>query len=1510
MEREWHKIISFSGSQANAFEELVCQLAMSETQSEFKEFERVGTPDGGVECYWILKDNTEWGWQAKYYETLSSSEWNNIKKSLFDAIETHPLLTKYFVCIPHNLSDGRRGRKTQKTVWEDYKKSWAAELATKEKNVEIILWDSSTLLSKLLLPNNCGIKSFFFSEIEIRTDQLFLHLDAAIENLGPKYSRDLNFKLDYLPTVFDALSRNVRFQESFKKKLDSFLLCLNEVITSCGHFDETKCFTALLNKGYNELIAIHNETSFSPLFNIPSKEFIIKIEEIDRIIDRLKQAYNEIEEKHQLEEKKKAEAKKKELEHFQYRNRKTSTETEKVYKYIDESEDIRNYLNGKLIRTANEGVLILKGNPGTGKSHLLADIALDRKALGIPSIFLLGEHFPNQHPKLFIQQSLSPHHSLIDYFKSLESLAKAKQVRILFIIDAINEGNGRSIWKNSIAGLITELKQFKWIGFVLSYRTTYEDAIIPDNFNHPTFTHNGFEGIEYEATKSFFKHFKIQQPAVPILNPEFSNPLFLKTFCLTLQKSGKTTIPEGYEGISKVLNEYIIAVNKNIGDRLSFPYKKINLVEKGIGELMKLQITSSNYILPWDEAYLLIEPLLKPYTNHTGFLEELIKEGLLIEDYFYNRESQKYEQHGVVFNYERFNEHLKANYLLNGFQNKAEVLKAFAVGGELRALFYNRHGFTGSNTGLLNAFAIILPERFGLEIYQVLKSASYYTKINVYNAFMQSTIWRRHDTIKAESWNYIKKQIRTEEAVIDFFNKILLLAANPTNYFNANFIHRFLKDRSVAERDYVWSINIDKLWEWYDKNSIKRIIDWCWSEEDKSYTKDESIILLGKILAWLFTSSNRSIRDKSTKAFACLFIDRIHLLKDFIEEFKSVNDPYVLERIVAGSFGAIVHSSDIHSNTVVAQYLYDEFFRNRKPPLNVLTRDYCKGIIQFVVSKGSKLDYCSENLYPPFDYNLPSEFPSDEFVKEIEIQKNGPYTEEERGQVQIPHSVLHWDFARYILGTNHGSSIPFFNYSIKSRKAYQQLKSTFKGNKSRFLKMYVDSLTMINGTSDLGKKLRSIYTGTALEKSLETCETCKAIAYKFLEEKLTKDEWVLFLDAQEYISNAFETRKYHRKRFDVNLVQKYILKKVFDLGWQMKLFGQYDANVDSRFRSASKPERIGKKYQWIAYYEIMALLSDNYDFIHRYSDDETPYLGSWQHSFRNIDPTSIGKEISLKDDESNNWWVENLYSNWHEERNTWLKRFDDMPAFEKIITLKDENETEWYLLYDRIIWRSPKQIGKDRYNAGRKELWIDMKALLVNKKNKSKLFQSGSEQLYWINNHTSEILNYYDIFIGELYNSDSYADQTKDYYESYPFTSFQLNDKKVKVIHTAEEYSFGDEYDLSGEKIRIYKPSKFLVELLNGQSGKNDACTYDSAGNIIAYDIGAFTKQTPNALLINKKVLDDCLAKNNLEIIWFFCGEKEDIGPYIEYVYRMLFSGFLTFTNGKFQRSFYHRLEE
>ena len=55
----------------------------------------------------------------------------------------------------------------------------------------------------------------------------------------------------------------------------------------------------------------------------------------------------------------------------------------------------------------------------------------------------------------------------------------------------------------------------------------------------------------------------------------------------------------------------------------------------------------------------------------------------------------------------------------------------------------------------------------------------------------------------------------------------------------------------------------------------------------------------------------------------------------------------------------------------------------------------------------------------------------------------------------------------------------------------------------------------------------------------------------------------------------------------------------------MELHGRYDRFAkDWTFRhSEDRIDRVGKKYQWIAFYEIMGILSDNYKFKDDYASN-------------------------------------------------------------------------------------------------------------------------------------------------------------------------------------------------------------------------------------------------------------------------------------------------------------------
>jgi len=82
MNSEWSKLRAFNGDIKNGFEELVCQLARAEQIPNKSKFIRVAAPDAGVESYCILSDNSEYGWQAKFFSSMDNSQWKQLDNNL------------------------------------------------------------------------------------------------------------------------------------------------------------------------------------------------------------------------------------------------------------------------------------------------------------------------------------------------------------------------------------------------------------------------------------------------------------------------------------------------------------------------------------------------------------------------------------------------------------------------------------------------------------------------------------------------------------------------------------------------------------------------------------------------------------------------------------------------------------------------------------------------------------------------------------------------------------------------------------------------------------------------------------------------------------------------------------------------------------------------------------------------------------------------------------------------------------------------------------------------------------------------------------------------------------------------------------------------------------------------------------------------------------------------------------------------------------------------------------
>jgi hypothetical protein len=193
--------------------------------------------------------------------------------------------------------------------------------------------------------------------------------------------------------------------------------------------------------------------------------------------------------------------------------------------------DFIEFIRSPILKLSNNPLALLSGPAGIGKSHLLADIALNRMTSNNSCILLLGQHFTTDEPPWtqILRNLLRLNCNEKQLLGALNAKAEAQGERLLFIIDAINEGRGKYFWHDHINGFISEFKNHPWIGLVLSIRSSYKELLIPEeiltNGKTTLLRHRGFESIEYQASSFFFAQYGIEQPSVPLLNPEFRAPL-------------------------------------------------------------------------------------------------------------------------------------------------------------------------------------------------------------------------------------------------------------------------------------------------------------------------------------------------------------------------------------------------------------------------------------------------------------------------------------------------------------------------------------------------------------------------------------------------------------------------------------------------------------------------------------------------------------------------------------------------------------------------------------------------------------------------------------------------------------------------------------------------------------------------------------------------------------------------------------------------------------------------
>ena len=1481
MSLTWASLRAWGGSQQTAFEELCCQLARSETPTNAR-FARKGSPDAGVECFAVLPDGGEWGWQAKFFErSLTQAQWRQLDKSIESALRAHPKLVRYFVCVPRDRSDGRRANvKTEMQRWDEHVAKWSSWAVDRGMDVKFVWWGSSELWERLSLSEHAGRLAFWFGNLDLFADSWFRErLAEAVTSAGTRYSPKLHVDLP-IAKKFEFFGRTNAAVGSVRQLAkDVRRACSDDIrrLTTEEHSDGSPSLQPIVD-ACDAIVGALSDCH-CPLHQQWS---ITNIDdEIDNTLDLIGNSREAVASAAQA---------------YEESSREGETDHARSLNLFGSAVSALRHLEVQLWATQSElravepiinsDLLIVTGEAGTGKTHLLCDVAGNRIEQQLPTVILMGQRFLSVETpwgQVLAQLDLS-NSSADEFIGALEAAAQAADSRALFIIDAINEGEGDAIWPAHLSPLLKQLRRSPWIATVLSVRTPYLERVVPPEVlqSAHVLEHHGFAESTYAAVRRYCEQFDLEFPTTPLLRPEFDNPLFLKTMCEGLRSTGQRRFPVGSEGIARVFDRYLDGINTRLADLLDLD-PRARTVHRALERLVERLSEKGSRWLPRNEAQLLVNELAPTGGYSRSLYRALVNTGLLMEVLPSGSDSESAVQAG----FEWFADHLIAKCLVDSHETPGsltrELVRSDADGIAAWRLL---------PTGLLDALAILLPERHRVELPDAFPDRP--SSWSIRRSFLKTLPWRDPSTIGS----------RCHELVDDAFDNLdghewpgladslVTCATIPGHPIGADSFDGRLRRIPMPDRDADWSTYLH--YAYGEDGPVDRLLDWAESLSAADAEVDpESARACSVVLAWFLTASNRFVRDRATKCLVALLDENFGLTAELVCRFRDVDDPYVYERLMAAAYGVALRSTDPRGMAVLAEAVYREVFSDDEPPVHFLLRDYARGVIERALHLGAAIEVDRSKIEPPYQSDWPH-IPDDDELKELDAtEATSPErgSDVERARRWIRTSVMDWDFARYIIGTNSSSvssswlSVPV--HDPPWRSCDEQLEDFLDSLDSELREVFERLIERnhprppticFTNQGESNNRGESDEPGFAFAVRTPFAELgLEQVVTQMLndEQKARYDELMVLRDLGE-------------PRLGLDLIQRYVLWRAFDLGWTIERFGHFDRYLSGRARhDTRKPERMGKKYQWIALHEILAFISDHFQYRDSYSDAQPPaaYNGPWQGYRRDIDPSCLqpaaqGQPVGHESRHS--WRADPGAFDWAEDVDArdWIDRKQDLPDICRLLRFRrSDDRSTWLELHGHLTWRQPAAPADDRWETARREVWVNMAGYLVDSEAAAQVVDALRSTSVW-DERPPEPVETRSLFFGEVGWSPGFQDLMS------AFGSQQLRGDVGRpwcvpsFRPAAMSYAFeAGEYDCSiSEPAALYRPEWRTIESMRLTWTGDGADFKNAAGELVAFDPST-RDSGPGALIIRESDFAEHLEAAGLSLIWTVIGERNAINP-------------------------------
>lgn len=1403
------------------FEDLSRQLFTYEFLSGNKEYKYVhSNPNNpGIESEPILdeQNNKYIGYQAKFFD--NNVDYSQIKESAQKAVKHYKgkLSIIYLFC-----------NKAITTTCDSY------------KGIEELLNDAGIALQPItdtaildLVRKYPLLSKYYFDDHGISYEWFVNKASITISILGERFNADFNIDTE----TSKNLSVFLQNQHALDYYNDKKRNLIEEITSLRWELDELYQYAGKLSK----FVATIPDVNFDCIHdvenwqNIISTTFKTDIAEIENKISDTQRNYEENKDIN----KNKAAILRSYLRKLD--------KLKKMYYRLNLSEVERNLINSK--------ILIVEGKAGIGKTQLFANEAVSLLNAKENALLIIGSDCLSDI-NIFeqLKNNLRLKFDFEELIDILEVIGETNGKIVPIFVDALNESWKPQLWKSVLPILRKKVSEKSFVRLAISFRSEYHNSILPDRFleleNVMKIEHQGFKNNSFEAARKFLNHYGIPFTPIHMFTTNIDNPLFLTLYCKTYQ-GDEVELPVLYERLLEKANDKLHIQLAKVIETAGYDQSDnivLSIVEAisketlltGKRHFEKNEIESMQI---WKSMGLTARP----------FITQLIRENILHD---YESDGKNY----VYFSFDQMNDYFSAKTILSMFHTEEEIRKYISenvlgiVDGEFK------------NWGSEDLFAhvcALYAEKFGTECIDIVQSINdELARENLFRTYIESFEWRSKIYLSISELLKLCNEYYIEASIL--WNAFINNSVKLNHLMNADSLHDVLKRYSLPKRDYLWTTFINGITS--DDDRIVQLIEFYNKGEMLEISDKEQIRLLLILFSWVLTSSNRWLRDTTSKAMVEILKDHFEYTKYLLKLFSEINDPYVSQRLYGIAFGACVkrklENKEIYKSLVI--FVFEDIFNKQIVYPDILLRDYARLIIErFLMEYPDELQGYDLRKIEPQYKSVP--------IPDIDDQK---YSDQhfKNGLFYIQHSMrfegigMYGDFGRYV-----------FQSAVRNFEV---------------------------------------------------------------------DDYKIFNYAMYYIIN--------------------------ELGYQSDWFDDYDKFMVQfaydRHRTL-KIERIGKKYQWIAMYNILARISDYYPIKNRFSMEEeiVSYDGPWEPYVKDFDPT-LNVHNLLCDDAPYFLQVNNHIREAIQENN--CVKSDptfDGEAWTKSNSIFFEHQKEDLLLTDNkgiqwVVLSKYADTGRDNLESDKLMMWnwlygyfVTDEQLVILKEYAGKKVNllngdiTGNPETYtlysreypWSSGSKSVLewqWNHIEIATGETKKVTRTVEEPDFSYIDVLFNKYsgEMSDEEVdcesemncdekfniplvtktytteepvtidlgKVLNATQSLLWEEEFDASKEEAISYDhPCAEIINVLKLRQRKYDGYYYNEAGELIAFDTD-LTKQKAG-LIIRKDALDKFLEIKNFHLVWFINASKEIHDKTLIITKFTDWTGLLEYTNDSVKGEYY-----